>query len=150
MRDPISEFLHSPRTCLLLVSPNIQKLADKIDELLVLYDYPCLSIGRALSEALLFTLPKHRPHTANQWIRRQVSEMTPGPILITRMTLLFHPSLELDPLRLMRDVSRRTRMIVAWPGNCADNVLSYAVPDHAHYRTWREPQIPIAYLTQDE
>jgi hypothetical protein len=60
--------------------------------------------------------------------------------------LLFDPTLKLDPLRLMRDVGRVTRLVITWPGSYVDSVLAYAVPGHSHYRTWRKPEVFIKAL----
>lgn len=139
MQNAIVEFLHSSHSCLLLVSPDIQKLEETVARLSSTYDYPCLSVDQELCAALLSTAPKHRSHAADRWTRSRLDEFAPGPIVITGITLLFDPSLRLDPLKLMRDVGKRTRMIVAWPGNYVSDVLSYAVPSHGHYRTWQRP-----------
>jgi hypothetical protein len=80
---------------------------------------------------------------ANRWTKTRLGDLSPGPVLCTDIDLLFEPSLSLNPLRLFKDAGRITRLIVAWPGTYRDDVLSYAVPDHAHYRTWRNPKIPI-------
>jgi hypothetical protein len=76
---------------------------------------------------------------ADRWTKARLGEMAPGPVLCTEVDLLFEPSLKLDPLRLVRDASKRTRLIVAWPGSYVDDVLAYAVPEHHHYRTWHKP-----------
>jgi hypothetical protein len=80
---------------------------------------------------------------ANRWTKTRLGDLSPGPVLCTDIDLLFEPRLSLNPLRLFKDAGRITRLIVAWPGIYRDDVLSYAVPDHAHYRTWRNPKIPI-------
>jgi len=60
--------------------------------------------------------------------------------------VLFEPTLKLDPLGLLRQFSRVTKLIVTWPGTYINDVLAYAVPEHSHYRTWRQPGIPVVVL----
>ena len=146
MHTTVTEFLVSPQTCLFLVSPDMRKLEDAANELVALYDWPRLPVGQELSEALLSESPQHRPHTANRWIKARLSEMAPGPVLCAETDLLFELTLKLDPLRLMRDASKVTRLIVAWSASYTNNVLTYAVPEHGHYRTWRNPGVAIAVL----
>ena len=110
------------------------------------YDWPHLSIGRQLSEALLSELPERRSRTARRWITDFLGERSPGPVLCTRIDLLFEPTLNLDPLALLRRASRTTRLVVMWPGSYENDVLAYAVPEHSHYRTWRQPDVEIARL----
>jgi hypothetical protein len=60
----------------------------------------------------------------------------PGPLLCTGIDLLFEPSLKLNPLHIFLDASRTTSLVIAWPGTCEEGKLTYAVPSHAHNRTW--------------
>jgi len=95
---------------------------------------------------LLSETPQRRSRAARQWMKTHLREMSPDPILCTNIDLLFGLTLELDPLRLMRDASRVARLVVAWPGSYVNDVLAYAVPDHSHYRTWRKPEVLIKVL----
>jgi hypothetical protein len=146
MRTTVADFLLSSHTCLLLVSPDVRRLKDAADELLSVYDWPRLPVGRELGAALLSELPQRRPRAADRWTKVRLGAMAPGPVLCTETDLLFEPTLTLDPLRLVRDASRVTRLVVTWPGSYVDGVLAYAAPEHNHYRTWRNPGVSIAVL----
>jgi len=146
MRKAIAEFLRTSYTCLLLVSPEIRRLEHAADELLPVYPWPRLSLGRELSSVLLSVIPQRRPREARRWMRPRSDELSPGPVLCTEIDLLFEPALELDPLRLFCDVGRVTRLVVTWPGSYLHDVLAYAVPDHTHYRTWRNPEVYVTLL----
>ena len=147
MHDAVTGFLRSSHTCLLLVHPEVRRLEDVADELSSGYGWPHLPVGRALSAALLAGPPGRRPSEARRWTKARLGEMAPGPVLCTGIDLLFEPGLELDPLRLLCDAGRLTRLVVAWPGDYQDGILSYAVPAHGHYRTWRRPDVAIAVVT---
>jgi len=144
--NAVTDFLSTSHTCLLLVHPEVRRLEDAADELLSTYGWPRLSVGRELGVVLLSEMPRRRSRTARQWMPTRLREMAPGPVLCTEIDLLFDSTLELDPLSLMRDVSRVARMVVTWPGSYLDGVLAYAVPDHSHYRTWRKPEVDIVVL----
>lgn len=146
MRDTIAEFNRSSHTCLLLVHPDVHNLEQVANDLLQNYGWPRLSIGAGLVDALLTRMPVDRPRCANQWLHERVVALAPGPVLCSEIDLLFEPSLALDPLRLLREVSRIARLVVAWPGEYRDNVLTYAVPVHHHYRSWRRPDVLIVAL----
>ena len=132
--------------CLLLVHPEIGTLEKTAAELESAYDWPRLSVGRELAAALLSEPPSHRPRLAQRWMEDRLSQMAPGPVLCTEIDLLFHPDLKLDPLMLLRHASRVTRIVATWPGSYVDDVLSYAVPEHAHYRVFRQPEALILAL----
>jgi len=142
----VTDFLRTSHTCFLLVHPEIRRLEDAATELLSVYDWPRLSVGRELSPVLLSERPQRRSRAVRQWMKTQLRAISPGPVLCTDIDLLFEPTLKLDPLRLMRDASRATRLVVTWPGSYLDNVLAYAVPGHSHYRTWRKPEVFIKAL----
>ena len=146
MRKAIAEFLRTSYTCLLLVSSETRELEHAADELLSVYPWPRLPLGRELGSVLLPVIPRRRSREARRWMMTRLDELSPGPVLCTEIDLLFEPALELDPVRLLCDVGRVTRLVVTWPGSHLHGVLSYAVPDHAHYRTWRNPEVYITLL----
>jgi hypothetical protein len=148
MHNAISAFLTSPvhHTGLLLVHPEVRRLEDAANELVSAYGWPRLSVGRELSAVLLSDPSMRRSHTARRWMETRLGQMAPGSVLCTEIDLLFEPSLDLDPLMLLRHVSRITRWVVTWPGSYLDDVLAYAVPEHSHYRTWRRPGVAITCL----
>jgi len=146
MHNAITDFLRTSHTCLLLVHPAVSKLEGAAAQLLSVYSWPRLSVGGELSAVLFSETSQRRSRAARQWMKVHFREMAPGPVLCTEIDLLFEPTLKLDPLRLMRDVGRVTRLVVTWPGSYVDNVLAYAVPGHSHYRTWRRPEVFIKVL----
>lgn len=127
--------------CLLLVHPEIICLKQAQERAVHHYGWPVLSVGQSLSQSLLSVAPKRRPHMAPRAFTEAVQAYRPGPVLCTNIDLLLEPTLYLDPLRLVKKASRRTTLVVTWPGTFVDDVLAYATPEHAHYRTWSQPDL---------
>ena len=146
MHDAVTDFLSTSHPCLLLVHPEIRTLERAAGELVSAYAWPRLSLGRELCAVLLSETSPLRSRAARQWMKARLGEMAPGPVLCSEIDLLFEPALELDPLGLLCDVGRLTRLVVTWPGTYQGDVLAYAVPGHSHYRTWRKPGVPIVEL----
>lgn len=138
---------HGTAPCLLVVHPDIRRLDHAAQEFLSTYGFPHLSVGQELSANLLAETPRRRPLRANRWMKTRIGDLAPGPALCTEIDLLFEPTLSLNPLRLFKDASRITRLVVTWPGAYEGDVLAYAVPDHSRYRTWRRPEVAIARMT---
>ncbi len=139
----IDQFLASASyyPCLLLVHSEISQLQAASQQISDRYDYPHLSVGRLLSQALLSPISKNRAsYTQRAWVD-MVKAHRPGPALCTDIDLFFEPSLALDGLRLLREASRQVRLIVMWPGTFNDGVLAYATADHAHYQTWPQTDL---------
>jgi hypothetical protein len=146
MPTAVTDLLRAGCGCLLLVHPEMDRLEDAVAELLKAHEWQRLAVGRELSAALLSEALQHRSLSARRWMRARIGQVAPGPAVCTEIDLLFDPGLSLDPLRLFRDLSRTTRLVVAWPGSHQDDVLAYAVPEHSHYRTWRKPEVSVVAL----
>ena len=113
------------------------------------FGFHLLDLGPVLGDALLSVKPSRRAGEAERWLLTACQEVE-HPLMLASIDLLFHPALEphssfrLDPLALFKRVSRVTPLAVLWPGAFENMVLSYAVPEHRHYRCWRlEPAIPV-------
>ena len=122
--------------CLLFVHADPFRLEEAAAQLEERYGWRRWPVGRELSGALLDVAVHERGPETGRWFREAVDARRPSPILVTDIALLFESSFQLDPLRLLLEASRRTPLIVAWPGNLAGDRLAYAVPEHSHYRTW--------------
>jgi hypothetical protein len=130
--------LSQPYDCLLLVNPQIQvleRMSDEIQSLGVAH----LNLSKELSAFLMSVSASERTRFSQKWLVDTLSSLQNGPVLCTCPDLLFDPSLEIDPLALFRQAARIIQLIVLWPGEYSDNHLSYAVPEHHHFRTWKVP-----------
>jgi len=128
--------LSQPYDCLLIINPHLpilERMANEIQGLGV----ATLNIGKGLSLALMPVTASERSRFSQKWLSETLDSFHHGPILCTCPDLLFDPSLEIDPLALFRQAARIIQIIVLWPGEYSENNLSYAVPEHHHYRTWK-------------
>ena len=137
---------HGAPTCLLLVDADVWVMEAAVGRLLSWYGWPRLPVGRELSAALLPEPPRQRPRRVQPWMMARMVALAPGPVVCTEIDLLFEPALELEPLVLLRRVSRVAKLVVAWPGSYADGALAYAVPEHVHYRTWSRPEVDVVMV----
>jgi hypothetical protein len=120
----------------LIVEREIVKLEEILSE--VPAEWQVISIGKELSEFLVTTGENDRSRATRDWLVEELRRKSPGPVVCKDVDLLFHPSLNLDPLVLFRQASRFTKLVVLWAGSFSDGVLSYAVPEHNHYRHWKD------------
>ena len=97
----------------------------------------CVFIGRDLSGYLITQDRANASQIIYKWLDDTLRAHAPGPVLCTDIVILFYPDFHLDPLALFRQISRYTNLIVLWPGGYKDGVLSYAQPEHQHYRFWK-------------
>ena len=132
---------HLVYPCVLLAQVDIGRLDAAGCALSGRFGWPIMTVGDQLSAALLAVAPRRRPRMAGQVIAEAVGWLAPGPVVCSGIDLLFEPALELDALRLLREASRAVPLVVLWPGQYQERVLSYAVPEHAHYRAWRQTDL---------
>jgi hypothetical protein len=128
---------------MLVISPKIPVLQATADKMQRRLELEIFDIGAQLSNALIEHPKRNYPRIARQWLTDTLREKAPGPIVCLGIDLLFEPIVQLDPLALLKEISRITRLIILWPGTYTGEVLSYATPEHFHYRTWRKPEVAI-------
>ena len=131
-----SELLSHSYDCLFFVHPQIQVLEKKLIEIQSL-GIANLNVSKELSTALMTVLAGDRSRFSQKWLIDSLTSFQTGPVLCTCPDLLFDPSLKIDPLALFRQAARIIQLIVLWPGEYSANTLSYAVPEHHHFRTWK-------------
>lgn len=137
------EFLatHPYYPCCLLVHPDIAVLTKAGQLLEQRYGLKSISIGSALSQALISIPLAERPRLSHSILQDVIRQQLPGPILFSSVDLLFEPTLKLDPFSLFRGMSRSVTLFILWPGTFTDTSLAYGTPEHAHYRVWIRPDL---------
>jgi hypothetical protein len=132
--------------CCLIICPDVRRLAYAAEQIQYWYSWPTLSVGVSLSTALLRILPSLRPAEAVDVFTTAVRRHGAGPLVCSDIDLLFEPTLQLDPLRLLRDASRQVKLVVFWAGMVTNGRLSYAAPEHGHYRVWGAGELPTEQM----
>jgi hypothetical protein len=122
--------------CMILVHPTIHRLNIALDEIIRKMPLSVLDLGKELGRVLLDVPQAERTRAIQRWFDQQIDKREPGPLICINIDFLFLPILNLDPLAIFRQAARRTKLFVLWPGEKFGKTLSYAVPDHHHYRTW--------------
>ncbi len=134
---------------ILLVHLTIVRLDREAEEIADNYHYPIVNVGKEVCTEL-FDLTHaeqiRRIQNTFQDICRQKGQ---GPIILRNISILFEPVFHIDPFRLILSTANLSRMVVMWSGTYSGNQLTYAVPEHHHYRTWTvsNPEIQIHKLS---
>ncbi len=123
--------------CCFLVSRDVEVLARAVIETQRLFAWPMVSMEDVVCEPLLSLSVTARAGQVNGLIDKALHAYESGPLLVIDTNVLFEPSLQLDPMLLFQRASRLLPLVVTWAGSFEHGRLSYAVPEHAHYRLWR-------------
>ena len=78
-----------------------------------------------VTEDLLELVPKDRPREAPHLLSIQLDQEKADVILMDGLQVLFTPLLHLDPLTLLRQISRKCTIVAAWPGRYEEGKLSF-------------------------
>lgn len=127
--------------CCLLVSKDVAVLTQAALEVQRLLAWPVISIDDTVCEPLLTVPVAARSAQVYGLLDTALRGYAPGPVLFTNTDVLFEPSLRLDPLLLFQRASRLLPLVVTWAGSFEHGLLNYAVPEHAHTRPWRTPDL---------
>ena len=141
--------VHDAQPLAIVVTLGIQAIPTFAESIRQRFAFPSAHVGSELGEVLLDSKPGRRIRDVERWLVGQCREANDRPLLLTDVDLLFHPNLDpgssarLDQLALFTKASRMCPLLVLWPGEFDGSTLSYAVPEHGHYRYWRNPQAHI-------
>ncbi len=78
-----------------------------------------------VSEELIELLPAMRASKAPGLMSEILEQYDSGVILLDRVQTLFTPVLQLNPLALLRSLSEKYLLVVAWPGYYQDEKLFF-------------------------
>lgn len=135
--------LHQQHQLTVAVSHSIRDLQKATKQIVSEYQAPSFSLNKELSQLLIGKPKANYSREILDWISSKTREIEKEPLLLTDIDILFEPSFELDPLAIFRQTSKNKKLLILWLGNFRNNNLSYASPDHAHYRNWANPGVEI-------
>jgi predicted ATPase len=96
-----------------------------------------LNIGLTLGKQLLEFPQAQRSLRVSQVLRELAQEYSSANILILdNPEILFDRSLGLDPLALLKQLSKSVRVVAAWPGEIRTGRLTYAMIGHPEYQEY--------------
>ncbi len=105
--------------------------------------WPMLNLNLQLSQRLLDTATKFRAIQTLDHVRQIVGVDGATPMVIDNIELLFQRDLQQDPLSVLLTAARSRTLVVSWPGDCVDGVLSYAVAGHPEHRRYTDPECAV-------
>ncbi len=99
-----------------------------------------LCVGSSLSERLIGQPARQRPVVANDTFGDLMRDAgTNDSVLVDNIEVLFLPSLQLDPLKLLQDSARNRTVVACWPGMIVNQDLLYGGNGHPDSRVFHSP-----------
>lgn len=100
-------------------------------------ELPDISLNQQLSEQLLNLPRSERARSIPQLLETLINQAESDDVVLSDLEILFDRSLATDPMRLLRACSRNKTLLVCWPGDKTSAGLSYGIPSHPEYRTYK-------------
>ncbi len=95
-----------------------------------------ITVGEKLGEELLEIPARRKPLKVVGLLEDLLDDAGDSGVLLDRIEILFEESLKVEPLTLLRSVSRRRLVVVMWSGEIEAGNLVYGVPGHREYRSY--------------
>ncbi len=118
----------------LLVAPTSRDVHTLVVQAQERTDWPLLNVSLELSQRLQEVPVSRRPLRVMPFLDGMVEEMGGEVIMLDRLALLFEPSLQQNPLVLLKQLSRNRTLVAGWAGRVDGGTLIYAEPNHTEYR----------------
>ena len=126
---------------------EVPYLTNKYNKLLYVYEYkkgdtlkyyseannlPYINVNLYLSEKLIEVKPNRRPYKVAD-LMNALMDTKSDIICLDYFEILFEPSLKLQPFDILKNMSRKKTVLVAWRYELKDGYLVYAQPGHPEY-----------------
>ena len=107
-----------------------------------------LNLNKQLGQQLLDIPRSDRPKEVGQMLIGLINASPSSEVMLTGIEILFDRSLAIDPVRLLASSAKTNTLLAVWPGDKTSSGLSYAVPSHPEYRTYKTSDLgDVIFLT---
>lgn len=143
------------------ISAALSELSDQASKFILLSceedyfphdeDIASISLSERLSQTLLPLSKTKRESSVEDIIASLIDEALSNVVILKRIHVLFEPSLQLDPLKLLKELARQKPLIVFWPGVCNTVGISFSTPGRSDYQSYSTndlANVPIIRLVE--
>jgi len=121
---------------LIIIVKTVDSIMDDfVSDLIHTVPYPILNLNLELSSRLIELSMKQRALKVSAIIGELVKNNENG-VVLDKTEIMFDMSLKLDPLALLKRLSRDKLIIVLWNGYLSNGKLCYAEPNHVEFKTY--------------
>jgi hypothetical protein len=129
---------------ILLVGPSRSGKTQLLRQLSANLNVEPLNVGLELGRRLAATPNNKRGFSAGELLREIADrEHTEDLLLLDNLELLFEPSLQINPLDLVRRLAHSKRVVAVWPGELRGDRLVYADMSHPEHRDYSRDGVVV-------
>lgn len=105
-----------------------------------------IDVGEKLGEELMEVSAKRRLLKVAGLLEDLLDDVEDDGVLLDHVEILFDESLKVEPLTLLRNVSRQRLVVVMWRGEIEAGNLVYGSPGHHEYRSYPARDVALVQL----
>lgn len=133
----------------LVVAPSGSQKTRVVRQIAKDRSWPYVNVNLELSKRMLDLTARQRALQAPTVLRDLIKEAGDDSIVLDNNEILFDRALQLDPLRVLKDLSRSTTVVATWNGQIDGSGLGYAEPDHPEYQHYPMSEVDFLYVTPE-
>lgn len=134
--------LQSP--LILLVGPPGSGKTQRLRQLAAKLSSESINVGLELARLLAATPNNKRGFSAGELLREITNNHeTGGLLLLDNLELLFEPSLQVNPLDLIKRLAHAQPVVAVWPGELRGDRLTYADMSHPEHRDYSREGVVV-------
>lgn len=118
----------------LLVAPTGSGKTQTLREFCDATGSPLVNVNLELSRRMLDLTARQRSLRLPVFFDEVVNQTGSDVVALDNIEILFDKSLQMDPLRLLQNVSRNRTVVATWNGMATGRRLTYAEVGHPEYR----------------
>ena len=107
------------------------------------------NVNLELSQRMLELSKKQRARQVERIMQSLAAKAKADVLILDNLEILFDTSLKVDPLGLLKSVSRNRIVVAAWNGDISGGFLTYAEPHHPEHTSYREADVDVIVLQLD-
>lgn len=132
----IKEATQSYFKLVLIVGPIGSGKTALLNEIFSAYDFGRVNLGEELSRRLLVTPPHLRSAEAEELTADLLNEAGKSRVVVDNTEILFETPLKLNPLAVLKKLSRSRVIVATWTGSCDEARITYGFHGHPAYREY--------------
>ncbi len=142
----VREAQKNPEQLVLIVGQPGSGKSKLLRELATMRGWEYVDCNALLTEEFLELIPKVRSQEAPVIMGKILADKDADVILLDDMQVLFAPVLKIDPLQLIKQLSKKQTILAAWPGEFDGNNLLFHQIGQKDDQTYKASNVRIIEL----
>jgi len=148
MTDSLEQLVRDIRALqsplILLVGPPGSGKTQRLRQLAAKLSSESINVGLELARLLAATPNNKRGFSAGELLREITNNHKTGDLLLLdNLELLFEPSLQVNPLDLIKRLAHAQPVVAVWPGELRGDRLTYADMSHPEHRDYSREGVVV-------